>query len=111
MATKKFKTDSLYKQKHVVPTEDYIYNKHVRDFEMQENNSSNTIGLAIFGIGRAGTIHLTSLIRNPRVKLLYIVEDDKKKWNSLRSYWSISTEVKFLTFQDADQVYEDINSM
>ncbi|KAF2905588.1 hypothetical protein ILUMI_00587 [Ignelater luminosus] len=110
MATLKFKDSSLYKQENTAaPIEDYVYSRHVEDFEMQLKGNNNLIGIAVFGIGRAGTIHLTYLLRNPRVKVLYIVEQDKNKWNSIKSYWNVNDEVKFLDFDHADEVYKDKN--
>ena len=37
------------------------------------------IGLALFGLGRAGTLHANNLIKNSRVHFKYIVEEFPKK--------------------------------
>lgn len=109
MATIKFKDISQYKvEKTAAPVEDYVYDKHSQHIDMQQRKYKDVMGIAIFGVGRAGVIHLTSLLKNPRVKLLYIVEEDKSKWDSLRSYWSL-TDTKFLSGTDASQVYNDQN--
>ena len=36
-------------------------------------------GLVMFGLGRAGQIHATNLVRNPRASLKWIVEIDEDK--------------------------------
>lgn len=64
------------------------------------------VGVALFGAGRAGTIHLANLAKNPRVNLLYIVEDIKTKWTPLLDYWNLK-ETKFLASDKAAAVYED----
>lgn len=62
---------------------------------------------AIFGLGRAGSIHLSSIIRNPRVVLKYIVDDRPEKFTDLKNYWQLGDEVTFLTSKNAERVYKD----
>ncbi|XP_071510435.1 myo-inositol 2-dehydrogenase-like [Diadema antillarum] len=40
------------------------------------NGSRQKVGVALFGIGRAGLIHARNLVRNPRVELRWIVEEN-----------------------------------
>ncbi|PSN42099.1 hypothetical protein C0J52_02958 [Blattella germanica] len=54
-----------------------------------------------------GTIHLRSLARNPRVKLLYIVEDLDGKWEDIRQYWKLEADVHFLKSKDEQKVFKD----
>lgn len=49
---------------------------------------------------------MVTLVKNPRVKLLYVVEDDKSKWDPLRKYWNL-LDTAFLTSKEADKVYKD----
>ena len=42
-------------------------------------NVDKRIGVAIFGLGRAGTIHAKNIIANPEFHLLYIVEEDLQR--------------------------------
>lgn len=63
-------------------------------------------GVAIFGLGRAGSIHLTNLVNNPRVKLLYIIDDVTTKWPSIKKYWNL-TDTIFLTSKESGSVYSD----
>lgn len=62
---------------------------------------------AIFGLGRAGSIHLTSIIGNPRIVLKYIVDDQPHKFADLRKYWNLPDSVSIITSKEADKVYND----
>ena len=46
--------------------------------------SSSVVTLALFGLGRAGSIHLANIVANRKVELKYIVESDQSKWASVR---------------------------
>ena len=54
------------------------------------------IQLALFGLGRAGSIHLANIIANPRVELAYVVESDKSRWGWCREKWNLGKGTKFL---------------
>lgn len=71
-----------------------------------DKKKEKVIGVAIFGLGRAGTIHMSNLVNNPRVKLLYVVDDLESKWNDLKSYWRLDG-IPVITSKQADQVYKD----
>lgn len=62
---------------------------------------------AIFGLGRAGSIHLSSIMGNPRIVLKYIVDDQTSKFTDLKKYWGLSDDVVFITSKEADNVYND----
>lgn len=62
---------------------------------------------AIFGLGRAGSIHLSSIINNPRITLKYIVDDRSDRFNDLRAYWKLGDDVTFLTSKENEKVYKD----
>ncbi|XP_045489231.1 uncharacterized oxidoreductase YrbE-like [Pieris rapae] len=109
MATKKFAGESPYKvAKKTHPASDWT----LTDFVNKVNLVSDKPGVrppvvaAIFGIGRAGSIHLCSIIRNPRVILKYIVDDRKERFDKIRSFWNLS-DVTFLTSKDSDRVFND----
>lgn len=42
-------------------------------------SQQSRIGFVVFGLGRAGHIHATNLIRNPQVELKWIVDVDEAK--------------------------------
>ncbi|XP_041973397.1 uncharacterized oxidoreductase YrbE-like [Aricia agestis] len=79
------------------------------------NVNTNTMGRAkkapvvgaMFGFGRAGSIHLASIINNPRITLKYIVDDRKERFADLKSYWNLSDDVTFLTSKESDRVFKD----
>lgn len=109
MATTQFKLPSPYTYQHPPPPkEDEIYYQHLEDLRLESKGSSKTYGVAIFGIGRAGTLHLSYLVKLKRVNLLYIVDDDKVRLEKIKAYYNIdTTKTKLITSNDADQVYRD----
>ena len=66
------------------------------------------INVALFGIGRAGTIHLASIKSNPGVKLLYIIDDMESKFSELKKYWRLDG-VTFLTSKTSEKAFQDAN--
>lgn len=51
------------------------------------------IGLAIFGLGRAGMIHFRNLVHNYRVVIHYIVEADVEKAKQVVTTYHLDTKV------------------
>lgn len=84
----------------------YRYVNNVTANIKTKSQAAPVVG-AIFGLGRAGSIHLASLIRNPRVILKYIVDDRVERFAELKNYWKLSDDVQFITSKDADRVYKD----
>ncbi|XP_025836831.1 uncharacterized protein LOC112906610 isoform X2 [Agrilus planipennis] len=108
MSTLQFKGESPYKlPPPTVPEDDYLYIKFNKDFNLEGCEEGKPVGLALFGAGRAGTIHLRTIAKNVRVKLHYIVEDVQEKWDKLKRYWDLPDTV-FLTSVEADKVYKDL---
>lgn len=62
---------------------------------------------AIFGLGRAGSIHLSSIVRNPRIILKYIVDDRTELFAKLKDYWNLGDDVTFLTSKQQERVFND----
>ncbi|XP_077282496.1 myo-inositol 2-dehydrogenase-like [Temnothorax americanus] len=110
MATVKFKETSPYlKPKSSPPAEDYIYSKYIEDLALKTDNREEPIvKLALFGVGHAGTIHISNIISNTRVQLLYIVEDLESKWENVRKYWRLDN-VTFLNSKQSDKIFKDPN--
>lgn len=71
-----------------------------------DSRDDPVVKLALFGVGRAGTIHLMSIISSPRVKLLYIVDDVESNWSKMENYWHLD-DVIFLNSKQSDRVYKD----
>ncbi|CAL8091066.1 unnamed protein product [Orchesella dallaii] len=57
----------------VPPKEDYKYHDFLKLLNPSEPNKQVTV--ALFGVGRAGTIHLGNLLGNTRIILKYVVEE------------------------------------
>lgn len=64
------------------------------------------INVALFGVGRAGTIHLTNVVRNPRCKLLYVVDEIESNWPKIKQHFHLDN-VTFLNSKQSEQVYND----
>jgi len=61
---------------------------------------------ALFGAGRAGLIHLKNILKNPRIDLKYIVEDNLSLAEGLKSKYSLDGVV-IIAAQDSKVIYED----
>ena len=85
---------------------DYKYQTYTENIACDVSSSSSPVRLAIFGLGRAGTIHLSNIIANPRVIVAYIVEADSSKWESVKTKWSLE-KTTFLHPDSAEKVYQD----
>ncbi|XP_077282497.1 myo-inositol 2-dehydrogenase [Temnothorax americanus] len=110
MATVKFKGTSPYlKPKSSPPAEDYIYSKYIENLTLKTDNREEPIvKVALFGVGRAGSIHLSNIVSNTRVQLLYIVDDLESNWKNLQKYWRLDN-VTFLNSKQSDKIFKDPN--
>ena len=64
--------------------------------------------VALFGTGRAGSIHLANIVANPRIKLAYIVESDSSSWEACRTKWNLAANnTTFIHPDNVAEVYED----
>lgn len=54
-----------------------------------EEFGSRRIGLALVGVGRMGAIHLYNVLREPRAKLMYIMDADEKRLEYLRKKYHL----------------------
>ncbi|KOC61684.1 putative oxidoreductase YrbE [Habropoda laboriosa] len=106
MATIKFKEASspYTKPSPSPPVQDTIYRKYLEDVTLKKGLGHPMVKVALFGVGRAGTIHLSNIIASPRLKLLYIVDDVESNRANMKEYWHLD-DVTFLTSKQADRVY------
>lgn len=109
MATKKFAGPSPYSLKPSYPEEDWLYTDNLNDVMTNHSVKSQAapVVAAIFGLGRAGSIHLSNIMGNPRVIVKYIVDDRTERFEELRKYWNLTKDVTFLVSKDAEKVYKD----
>jgi len=109
MATKKFKDCSPYdgSSDRCHDPSDYKHTKFMKSFNNEKNsNNATTVVMALFGLGRAGSIHIANILANPRCILKYIVEQDRSRWEQARTRWNlINTE--FIHPDEAGKVYND----
>ena len=64
------------------------------------------LGVALFGVGRAGMIHLLNLLRGGRATICYLVERDVDKAQQVVQKYHM-TDTTVLSASDAEQVYQD----
>ncbi|XP_050676990.1 inositol 2-dehydrogenase-like [Leptidea sinapis] len=110
MATKKFAGPSPYNLNQPGPPDvDILFKEYMQnvaaDVSVRERKDP-VIG-AVFGLGRAGAIHMANLNRNPRIHIKYIVDDHEHRFDELKIFWSLSEDVTFLTPNESDRVYSD----
>ena len=64
--------------------------------------------VALFGAGRAGSIHLANIVANPRIELAYVVESDSSSWEACRAKWNLAaSKTTFLHPDNVAEVYAD----
>eukprot|EP00090_Calanus_glacialis_P029151 TRINITY_DN46780_c0_g1_i1.p1 TRINITY_DN46780_c0_g1~~TRINITY_DN46780_c0_g1_i1.p1 ORF type:complete len:423 (+),score=101.34 TRINITY_DN46780_c0_g1_i1:92-1270(+) len=108
MATKAFKTESPF-EKILTRTHDesdFKYTNYTKYISSQAGVSTSPVSLALFGLGRAGSIHLSNILASPRVNLKYIVEEDQSRWEPSKIRWNL-TNTTFIHPNDVAQVYAD----
>ena len=79
-------------------------NGHDASDKASQDQPPVTIGL--FGLGRAGSIHLSNILANRKVELKYIVEDDESKWESVIKSLNLKG-ITFLKSSEAETLYND----
>ena len=70
------------------------------------NARSSVVNLALFGLGRAGSIHLNNILATRRVELKYVVEYDEDRWNIVKDRLNLD-HVKYVNPAEAEVVYND----
>jgi len=107
MATLKFKEKSPFEgnQERSHDVTDYKYQRY-KESVCAEVKPEAPVTVAIFGLGRAGSIHLANIKANPRVNLKYIVEANTAIWEKITHQWNLK-DVTFVEPKDAEKVYTD----
>lgn len=66
------------------------------------------VGVALFGLGRMGTVHLKNLLATPTVNVLYAVDGYKARRDHLDCEWDLSSRgTKVIAQEDASLAWED----
>ena len=74
-------------------------------FSVTAMNNESPVGFVLFGLGRAGHIHASSIIRNPQARLKYIVDIDEGKAKEFVTSNYLDTKV--VTPSDLETVLRD----
>ncbi|XP_063224009.1 inositol 2-dehydrogenase-like [Bacillus rossius redtenbacheri] len=109
MATLKFKDPSPYKLPPPQPhSSDYVFEEYNKDLFLKTDSRGlqKPVNVALFGLGRAGTLHLRNLSFNPRAKILYIVDDIEERMHSCKKYWRLEG-AQCIKMSEADKVFND----
>lgn len=108
MATHKFIAESPYIgiDERTHHASDYKYQKYLDNQRRDSLVVKSSVRVALFGIGRAGSIHLANIIANPGVELAYVVESDSSISDGCRTKWNLN-DTTFLHPDDVSKVYED----
>ena len=95
MATVQFKSPSPFigREERIHDPSDVKYGKFLEKTSASFSSNS-TVTFALFGVGRAGNIHLRNLIASSNVLLKYIVDSDQTKWDQIRSICGADCEIK-----------------
>lgn len=73
-----------------------------------EVSGSRQIGLAIIGVGRMGAIHLYNARRDPRAKLVYVMDSSQERLDYMRKkYFLDEAGVRSVGLHDWQTVLED----
>lgn len=68
---------------------------------------ASRVGLAIFGLGRAGQIHLKNILRLRKADLKWIVEEDIPHAQEVAEKNLVDTSVQIIKTEDSDKVFND----
>merc|ERR1711963_867356 len=116
MATSKFKAAAspMINYDKVHHNTDYLYDRYTKSFAAPKTQKpmpegiGRVLGVALFGIGRAGGIHLRNLLGNARCDLLYVVETDDDRWRMTKASLNLTDKiVRVRSAGDVDKVLRD----
>ena len=80
---------------------------YTRDSNTRKKMADNVAtSIALFGLGRAGMIHVQNIIADYRAQLAYIVEVDQKVASDFLAKYRLK-ETKVVHPDDAQKVYDD----
>lgn len=73
-----------------------------------EEFGGRQIGLAVVGVGRMGAIHMYNVLREPRAKLLFVVDASQDRLNYMkRKYFLDERGIRTLNIEQWDVVLKD----
>jgi len=86
-------------------TNDIKYNQFIK--LLKPTGTEEKIAFALFGAGRAGTIHLGNLLANPRVQLKYVIEERAERIAEIKKLVGSDSLTKVVGIDQIDAVLKD----
>ncbi|KAG8178800.1 hypothetical protein JTE90_024662 [Oedothorax gibbosus] len=89
---------------------DHQYMKYIKDLDgISHGNKTtkNVFGIAIFGLGRIGTIHLENVWKSPRANILYCIDESTERTDFAQNKWDLKGHTVFLKPSEQDRVFQD----
>ncbi|RWS00617.1 inositol 2-dehydrogenase-like protein [Dinothrombium tinctorium] len=68
---------------------------------------AHTIGVAMFGLGKVGILHLQNLLSHSDVRVIYCVDADTRRAKLVEEKYKLTNKVKFVTPGEEDVVLKD----
>ncbi|XP_071540178.1 myo-inositol 2-dehydrogenase-like isoform X2 [Panulirus ornatus] len=116
MATTKYRAPSPYAKdrqkahvtdfKHQRYLESIGFDPSMKKDEVLIQEDLKVINVALFGLGRAGSIHLANIMRNTRICLKYVVEEDHQRMKCVQAKWHLPDNV-LLFPEESEKVFRD----
>lgn len=68
---------------------------------------SSKTGIALYGVGRIGQVHLKNILSNPRIDLLWIVEGNRELVQEVKKTFHVSDDVRVASIEEIPKVLAD----
>ena len=65
------------------------------------------VGMAVIGLGRAGQIHFTNVVRNSRIELKWVIEQNQDLARSSLQRYGLDRHIKLGRADDFETVLRD----
>lgn len=114
MATNQYATSSPYTQQRAqrahhtdYKDQEYLINAGLTPSKTKDvSHHLKHINVAIFALGRAGSIHFNNVMKTPCLTLKYIIEPERQKLLRLQEKWQLPDSA-LLSPEEADKAFED----
>lgn len=115
MATVKYTTPSPFTEKQSAHVTDYRHQGYLigaglatesKKYNNPVAEDLKVVNVALFALGRAGSIHLKNIMRSPRMCLKYVVELNRAKMQAVAEEWRL-TEEQLVNPEDDEKVFKD----
>lgn len=69
--------------------------------------ATGSVGVALFGLGRAGSIHFRNLLANRRVNLLWVVDQNESHVKTELAKHGADGQTQYASLEQTDTVLSD----